>query len=178
MNLYIKIIISFFLCFHLLAVILSPNPTSILSEDLSFITRGYAGTLGIMTPWKFFAPNPGLNRVLEIELFNEGSDITGQGEVIYWPPKDRSPFFHGNYMRRFYHSILTSMSVERSEKYFKPYLCRAYPQLEAFSLKVKYVSIPDVRRAKLEDPHHIEDILKESDVPVLQLECDRTSEAL
>lgn len=137
-----KLIVSAFIGYHLLAIIIFPNPESILARGLAPILRPYGDMLAINTPWRFFAPNPGRQRYVEVEFSGPGQDST-----MTWPPKDRDGLLTENYNRRTYHSILTTATYERIEKYFVPWVCQDHPAIDGFTMRVVTVAIPTIERA-------------------------------
>ncbi|MCB0362435.1 MAG: hypothetical protein KDD35_06925, partial [Bdellovibrionales bacterium] len=133
----IKGLISAFICLHLIAVVLLPNPKSIAVRSFGSWISAYGSTLGVNTPWMFFSPSPAFGQYLAYELL-EGSEDEDRTESIegshFWPPRRGQIISSLNRQRLLYHSFLTSLSPQRIRDFLVPWLCRLHEGTEGISL--------------------------------------------
>lgn len=90
---WVKILLSLFIVYHLMILIISPNFHSVLGKEFGFLFIKYANTLNISMPWQFFSPDPTKIAYWEynIEFLNpegelgladlEDDDLNGDGIV-------------------------------------------------------------------------------------------------
>lgn len=169
MSLFTRVGLTIFLVYHLAAVVLLPNPGSILARAFAPILNPYAATLAINSPWRFFAPNPGRHRYIEVELTKPDGDT----ETFFWPPRERDDILTENYNRRTNHSIMTTSTVERLHKYFAPWICRRFPDAESFSMRPVVIDIPSIEKAGIIDKKFAE-LEARVDFPPQRFDCERS----
>ncbi|MCB0407118.1 MAG: hypothetical protein KDD34_02875 [Bdellovibrionales bacterium] len=145
-----QLIFSLFLVYHLMAILIMPNPGSYVERHFGFLFYGYTSTLGINTPWQFFSPNPATKMFYEYEIIeNEGSDSLTQ--TYRWPPeKNHTNMIGANYKRLIYHSWYTTSSEERKSKFLMNYLCRKHPSAISISLKSFSEKVPPMERFRFD----------------------------
>lgn len=165
----LKIFFSILIIFHLLVVVLIPNPQSLMVRKIGGLMAGYASTLGINSSWMFFSPSPAFGQYLEYEIrFSFPDDGTGiQSSTRTWPPlladnrnhiafQDESSAHLNqslklisrlNWGRLFYHSFLSSMSADHVKSYLIPWLCRLHPQAEGFDIRKMNQTVASIDRA-------------------------------
>jgi hypothetical protein len=141
----LKVLLSLFVVYHIAAVLLMPNPDSFLTQEIGFLFRGYASTLGLNTPWRFFSPEPSSHVYFEYDLMPEGAE----GGAHRWPPASRRGYLADNYMRLIYNSRFVTSSPERIEKFLIPWLCRLHPGTEEVSLRTLSEELVSLQKARL-----------------------------
>lgn len=97
------------------------------------------------TRWKFFAPNPGVKRWLELELY-----FKGQGEPVVqtWPEKSADWWNFQNHRRQMYHAVMIASREEILEGYFKPFACRHFKDLERFYVTLRFTEVPSIEKSQ------------------------------
>lgn len=138
-----RIALSLFVVFHLLAIVLIPATENILSQSLSGTLRPYAGLFGLDTGWKFFAPNPVIYRELVVTVENQDGSTTN----LQWPPSIKDFTVTELFNRRNYHSLLTTITEDRLESFFVPWLCRSHANAERVVVLPVQRTIPDIYSA-------------------------------
>jgi hypothetical protein len=123
--------VSLLLCFHLVGVILSPNPNSFGYLSLEAIYKPYLSSLGLGYTWGFFAPEP-VAPPLYIDYVLEGDfDSPIRGRF----PEEGSPyFFRDRQNRRMTLSKFILSSDANIRTMMVAYLCRNYPGTKTVKL--------------------------------------------
>ncbi len=110
-------------------------------------TLDYANFIGLNTPWKFFAPDPGPALYLKSYIFKGEEQIS---EHLF-PNEKESYFFRPMFNRR---TAITRFLIQEKDsvrKVFIPWLCSLYPKATSISVFQRVVKIPsltDVRTGK------------------------------
>lgn len=141
-----KLLLSLFVVYHLIAVLLMPNHHSFVHREFGWLFLPYANTLGLNTPWQFFSPDPSSHVYFEYEVIPESIDR--DIEKHRWPPEDKSRYLVDNYMRLIYHSRFTTSSKERIETFLIPWLCRHHPgarEITVTTMSEELVSLDKAR---------------------------------
>lgn len=126
-----KITISVFLLFHLVGVLITPNPTSYLTLTLGSVYRPYMNFFGLNHTWGFFAPEPispplYIDYVLELK---DGNSVSGR-----FPDVQNPYFFRDRHNRRMTLSKFILSSEDNIRSMFVRYMCNQYPQTVAAKL--------------------------------------------
>ena len=167
-----RLLVSIFLIYHLVAVLLFPNPYSVLARSLQPIFNSYGNLFGLNTTWQFFSPNPGQLRYIEYDVIVETEsniDISHHK----WPPQDGSIYFKENLSRRFYHAVRTIMSPQSQEELLVPFLCRKHKNATSIAIKAVQKFVPTLERAKVENADSFSQLLKEIEVTAAEFGCQR-----
>lgn len=165
MNRGLKIFLSFLIVFHILCLLVLPNPTSILARYFPSWLASYANTAGIHYTWKFFAPNPGSEALIIYEFtrnkdgYNDYDPLPDELETYYWPPKD-SLILWENLNRYLNYSFLASVSSERVQSYLVPFLCSRHKGIASIHLKSIHFIVPSMEKVRLHKQSKREDYLK------------------
>jgi hypothetical protein len=128
---WLRRLISTFLVFHLIGVIIGPNPASYLTQSLSFIYRPYLNFLGLAHTWGFFAPEP-VSPPMYIEY---AADPKGEPPLRGRFPDEKSPFFFRDRQnRRMTMSRFILAYDDNVRNMFVRYLCLRHPTMEELKL--------------------------------------------
>ncbi len=150
-----RCLLSGFIVFHLITILILPNSDSILSRQISPWLAPYANTFGLNTSWRFFSPEPSpavyfiYDAIDEQKIKNfwhEREFVTGS-----WPPLTPKGMWTENIKRLVYHSRFTTSSQERTEVFFGSLLCRFYPEAGTISVRTIIKEIPSLEKAKFEN---------------------------
>lgn len=170
---HIKNIFSVFIIFHLFAIVLYPNPSSVLARELAPYINWYGNSLGLNTTWQFFSPDPGNIRSIEYQVIVEDEDNI----KIFnhkWPPDDES-LFTNNIGRRFYFSLRTILDSYRREMFFIPYLCQVHPEATSITIKAVQELVSSIEKAKIESLGY-DEIDEPMIVPAQEYGCERSAD--
>lgn len=119
-NYWFRLVVSAFLAFHLLGVLLAPNPASFLGQALSPVYRPYLNFLGLAHTWGFFAPEP-ISPPLYIDYVVEKKNappVSGR-----FPPENNPYFFRDRHNRRMALSKFILSTDANIKNMFVRYLC-------------------------------------------------------
>lgn len=128
---WMRLLVSAALLFHLGGILLAPNPSSYLSQSLSFIYRPYTNFLGMAHTWGFFAPEP-ISPPMYIDYVAEkksGPPTSGR-----FPPEQNPYFFRDRHNRRMSLSKFILNSDDNIRNMFVRYLCIQEPDISAINL--------------------------------------------
>jgi hypothetical protein len=150
----LQIIFSILIAYHLAAVIILPNSSSLLGRKLGRYFIPYANTFALNTAWVFFSPGPAPMYYLEYEVEmpsndDVSSDITLDPPKYQYPPK-RKDLFDDGYNRRLYEMRFFSLNDERLRRGLIPYLCRQHPGAESVTIQSIVERVPDIERAGMD----------------------------
>lgn len=152
----VRVLLSVFLVYHLLVVLLLPSGASLEARALSRILVPYANTLAMNNSWVFFSPGPSPNIYLEYELEGadleplvaeaEGTDIIGDEPRIFPPPK-RTRWFNDHYFRSLYVMRYFALDPLKLERYFAPWICRRHPEAASVVVRAVVEPVPGIEKA-------------------------------
>lgn len=147
LSLILKLFFTVFLLYHLAAILIMPNPGSLLGRKFSRYLTDYSNTLGLNTTWQFFSPGPAPVFYLEYEV--ETAD-TGNEEPksFQFPERRRASYYDELYNRTLYAMRFFVLSPpETFGKYFVPWLCRKYPDAQTLSIRTVGEPVVNIERA-------------------------------
>ncbi len=123
--------ISLFLVFHLLGILIAPNPGSFLSLSLRPVYEPYLSLLGLASKWAFFAPEANYPPLYIDYVVNQKSKMPVSGRF----PQNENPYFwRDRYTRRITLARFILANEENVRNMFVPYLCLEYPDMESVNL--------------------------------------------
>ena len=184
-NLAVKIAFSVFIVYHLLAIFILPNNTSILCRKLAFLVTPYANAVGLNTSWQFFSPEPSptIHFVYDADtteseevppknsFWKERGFVTGQ-----WPPDRPAGMWTDGIRRLVYHSRFTTMSRERAGRFLGAVLCRFYPGTPLISVRMVVSEIPSIERSAIDD-QSFSQMAAERDLETFEFSCRKSGDA-
>lgn len=145
-HLWLKLLVSVGIVFHLICIFVLPNPESIIYRKLSPWITVYANQLGFNTTWRFFSPNP-LIRLLEYDVYSR----TPEGELISsthrYPESLEHEDFRDNYNRKISSSMFLMASQTNFETILAPRICKMHPQAETISFYVVGYELPSIEKS-------------------------------
>lgn len=92
-----RLALTAFLLFHLLGVLVAPNPNSFLYQSIAPVYRPYMNALGLGHTWGFFAPEP-VSPPMYIDYIVDHTD--GTQDSGRFPEENNPYFFRDRYNRR------------------------------------------------------------------------------
>lgn len=124
-----QIVLSIFLVYHVCAILILPNPDSIIFRQVERIFLNYGNFLGINTTWRFFSPNP-LIRMLEYEILDADGHVVG--EVHKFPESPSKEGSRESYNRQLNYAMYMMSNMEHLRGFLTPYLCARHPEAHGF----------------------------------------------
>lgn len=145
----LKIGLSIFVLYHLLAVTILPMGSGLIIRELGRYFTPYANLLQLNTTWQFFSPGPSPIFYLEYSFLEEtadGEDFETEPELL---PERRQTFgYSDSYNRRLFSMRFFSLNQQRLELYLVPWLCRQNPKAVQVTVRQKFGQIKSVERAR------------------------------
>ena len=145
-----KGLVSLWVVYHLVVIVIMPQPLSLLYAPLKPYLMPYAYTLKFSNIWSFFAPNPDHYSYFEYDVYYESSvrhQKTKKGrrgkrsgrfktprqnkKTFIWPlSRKESERVSLNHNRLIWHSIFFyhRSSPRTVRRYLLPFLCRLHPR--------------------------------------------------
>lgn len=134
--------------YHICAIVLMPNPSSLLSREFAGYFTPYTNLFGLNTTWQFYSPEPASYLYYSYEVqVPEGEPLAGR-----WPlaKADVPSMLQENYNRFMYNSRYVTSTPERVEKFFVPFLCKKVPGAVSVSISGSVEQLPDLEKARLD----------------------------
>lgn len=145
LSLFLRLSLSIFVIYHIAAVVVMPNPGSLLGRKVARYFTDYTNTLGINTTWQFFSPGPAPVFYLEYELETAGENV---GESLQLPPKRRASYYDELYNRTLYAMRFFVLApMDTFERFFVPWLCKKHLEAEAITIRTVGEPIVNIERA-------------------------------
>lgn len=167
-----KIFFSVFILFHLLCIVIFPNPYSVLARSFSSYINPYGNLFGFNTTWQFFSPDPGMLRYIDYQVVEE-KDENIQIHDYRWPPL--TSFFSENRARKFYYGLRTALSEEKRKDFFVSFLCRLHPEATSIVIKTVSESIPSMEKMRVSSAKGFSDAVETIGIPMQEFGCERGS---
>jgi hypothetical protein len=149
----IKIILTLWICYHILTMIIMANGTSVVGRTIGQYFTPYANVLNLNTTWNFFSPDPTNTMYIEYQIYfeNEVGDEIKPTLTEYFPAeKDQMVF--DNFRRRYLYPMrFFAVSEQRLSLGFAPWLCRKYPEASRVKARTNIERIPLLDRMKYID---------------------------
>jgi hypothetical protein len=123
-----------FVAFHLTAIVVLPNPDSILFKKTQSVFATYGNILGFNTTWRFFSPNPGL-QILEYEAvgYDDSSQIRFE-KTGRFPVRPIDASSQESMTRLMSSGMFLAARAENAEQVLRPFFCRRFPEADEVSL--------------------------------------------
>jgi hypothetical protein len=167
MRFFLSIILSGMILYHLAAVIVLPNSSSLLGRKTAGFFLPYANTLGFNTSWQFFSPGP--SPMFYLEYFVEFDREGNESEVMPYPLRRVAGSWSDSYNRRLFGMRFFSLNPDRLERYLAPFLCRQHPGAVSISVQPVYEPIQSIDRAG--DFSDFRDMRQRVDFPRQRFSC-------
>ncbi|RYZ64297.1 MAG: hypothetical protein EOP05_22260 [Proteobacteria bacterium] len=167
-----KVLISVFLAYHLAAVILLPNSSSIIGRQLGWFFLPYANPLLFNRTWQFFSPGPAKAFFLEYEVYLEGDDGMGSDDTkLFTYPTGSDRFKLDDYYMRMLAGVqFVAIQPVPFAKYFVPYLCKKHPGAESLNIRTIFEDLPAIEAATRDKS--FEEMAKRVDTPRQTYPCN------
>lgn len=143
-----KVAASAALVFHLLAVLIFPNPNSIIFREMPFLSF-YGNLLGLNTTWRFFSPNP-LIRTVEYTVYSydESAETFEASKVWQYPESVEAVGNRETFNRLLNFAMLAANTAEWANALLGPILCRKHVSADVIALyqvKTEFLPIEKAR---------------------------------
>jgi hypothetical protein len=172
-NFGLKIILSFWIVYHLLGILIMPSIQSIIVKEKGWIFRTYLNQIGFNTTWNLFSPDPATALFMKVKLvqrpLENGEEVEAIdlmlptfGDEINWDPTKR----RGLYMMRY--ALLDS---DKTYRFLIPWYCRNYPQTQEIYIEGVGTRIPGIEQARIEKLYKISELRTRQTIKEYRGQC-------
>ena len=167
--LFIKAALSVLIVYHLAAVILLPNPSSILARRFGHWFTPYANEFVLNRTWQFFSPSPTASLYLEYEVITPENELDTNRETFVYPKSRKDGTVSDFYIRSLTGMRFLAIKDENFEKFFVPYLCRQHPGATALDIRSVVEELPPIESAG--DTDQFKDMAEKTNLPRRTYSC-------
>lgn len=148
MKTWVKVLLSLFIVFHLLAVLVLPNPNSILYRRLPILVE-YGNLLAINTTWRFFSPNP-LIKTVEYETYeyDDFYDVI-KSESHLFPESVSGVGGREAFNRTMNYAMIASSRADWAQELLGPLLCKKHPNADEIAIYQVRNDLMAIEKAQL-----------------------------
>lgn len=147
----LQILFSFFILYHLSAIIILPNSSSYLGRSLGPYFLTYANISGLNVNWNFFSPDPPHRMFLRYVVRSE--DVLGnetRPSVRGSIPSPTEQFTKDSSQRRYFYEMrFLFLDDHRRNRILGPWFCRQYPGATEVDISNVVEVIPDLDLAQM-----------------------------
>lgn len=116
-----KMFASLWIVFHLLAIAIVPNASSVLTSELQNWVVPYTNLIGFHSFWQFFSPDPGAAVFFRVRLYEKENLLTS----FDYPPKNDPFWIRSRYNRRVSSvRFFSRPPADGVPRQLGPYFCR------------------------------------------------------
>jgi hypothetical protein len=169
-----KILLSAFICFHLIVIVVLANGSSFLGRHLAPILLPYANTLGLNATWNFFSPDPAHTMFYRMRIFFEdanGEDLR-EPEELYFPPEKGQIVVNSSKRRMLYAMRFLTLDPTRLKSILGPWLCRQYPGATRVKMEHFIHEIPGLDAAMAHIDQPLSELLVEKNFISEAMQCE------
>ena len=152
---WIFVLLNVFIVFQLVVMVVSPNRSSVIYDQLSPYFTWYSVPLHFINPWSFFSPDPSVavyweySYIYNAETWPESSDSMYDKEAInYSYPSKESKIWSNRFIRDLYFSRYAAITEKHFNAFFLPWLCDQQDHVEAVSMVMRFQVHPDIEESQ------------------------------
>ncbi len=166
----LKILLSLFVVYHVLAVVVLSNGGSYLGRSWQSYLLPYANNLGLNATWSFFAPDPAHTMYFEYVIEYADGRESSRG---FFPP-ERQAFVNDTSARRLLYAMrYLILDPQKMDILLIPWLCRSHPDADRVFIKHLIQKIPSLDLAVLRMGESVESLREEIKTTQSESSCQR-----
>lgn len=131
----LKVVLSFWLVYHLVVIVFFPNNSSYLVRHYSLPFQAYANQLALNTSWNFFSPDPAHVMYFKYLIYSKDENL--EPAEYFIPPEKNEGSFGPADRRLFYAMRYMLLDQRRVEGILGPWLCKQHP--EATKIHIEHI---------------------------------------
>lgn len=140
-----KKLANLWIVFHLLAIMIVPNASSLLTAEFRAWVTPYANLIGFHSFWQFFSPDPGAAVFFRVRPFERDQPLP----TFDYPPKQDPYTIRSQYNRRVSSvRFFSRPPAEGVARYLGPYFCRQNPTATSLDIALIVVRPPTLDEVK------------------------------
>jgi len=175
---FFKVLLSVWLVFHVIVLVVMPNGASIMGRRLGPLIGPYGAMLGLNTAWNFFSPDPAHTMYLKFTVSYEDADGKSlkEAEEIFMPPEKDQGVWSLSKRRELYAMRYMILDPRRVDAVLGPWLCRT--KAGATSIHIDHVinSVPTLDEANLFSDQKVGDLGKEFNFISKDYRCSQVND--
>jgi hypothetical protein len=154
-----RILLSLFICFHLIVIVVLANGSSFLGRSLEPGITPYGNVLGLNITWTFFAPDPAHTMFIRyIIYFDDESGNELQAPLEGYIPEEKDQIVVDTSKRRFLYAMrFLILDQKRMKALLGPFLCRQHPGASSISLEEILEPIPNLDQSRFGEMKSVEE---------------------
>lgn len=174
----LKIFLSVWIVYNLVAIILMPNAGSFLGRRYVKYVAPYANVVGLNSSWNFFSPDPVQTFYIKyfVEFFDSEGDTIKDPIVGFFPQEGNQGVMDINRRRELYVMRFMVIAPNRLQALFAPWLCRQYPEATAVHIEQVIETVAALDEALTMSHSSLKDLSKEIPYASFDFRCDTPAE--
>jgi hypothetical protein len=172
-KLLFKVLLSLWVVYHLLVIIIMPNGGSYLVRRFGSYLLPYANTLNLNTPWNFFSPDPAHIMYFKYTVYFRDDFLNDIKDPIegYFPAGKEQGAYSASERRELYAMRYMIIDPKRVEKFLGPWLCSQNPGASGIKLEHIVDTIPPLDRAVSQKSTEVKDMGEEIEIINRDFDC-------
>ncbi len=148
-----RILLSLFICFHLVVILVLANGSSFLGRSLEPWLAPYGNVLALNLTWTFFAPDPAHTMFIRyLVYFDDDLGTERKSPIEGYVPEEKDQIVIDTSKRRYLYAMrFLILDQKRMKTLLGPFLCRKYPGASSISLEEILEPIPNLDLARIGD---------------------------
>ncbi len=142
-------LLSIWIVFHGLALILMPSPQSILVDLYGRLFGPYLSQLGMNTTWNLFSPDPAQALYGQVQLIHPKYE-TGE-KVILFPKSAHGKMLNPLDQRGLYFFRYMMLDPKRMEEFLVPWFCKSDEKPREVWIQVHRLWVPPLKDLVLQE---------------------------
>lgn len=148
---WLRVLLSIFIVYHLIVISVLANGGSFLGRKLGPWISPYGNLFGVNVVWNFFAPDPAHTMYIHYVVhFLDSEEGTQLDPVEGFIPPEKEKIVVNTSKRRFLYAMRSLIFDEKRMKVFLgPFLCRQHPGADSIVIKNILEPIPSLDLVQL-----------------------------
>lgn len=168
---FLRFVLSVFILFHILTMVIVPNPTSYPARALGSLLFPYASTVGLNANWNFFSPDPAHTMYLKFTLYSPDENETPR-EMFFPEQKDEGEWDLGK-RRNLYAMRFFMLDPKLIDAVLGPWLCVHQAPLSTAQIELVINSVATLDEAVLFGGKSMSQMSREFDAINREYRCSQ-----
>lgn len=176
--LVVKGILTLWILFHLLVVLVMPNLGSYVGRTLQKYLTPYGNSIGLNASWNFFSPDPAHTMYLRYTAYfeNENGEELQEPQEHYFPESGEKPVHDIRQKRNLYAMRFMILDSQRLKTVLGPWLCRQHPQASRIYMEHVIQTVAPLDEAQAFQDRSMKDLSQEIPYVNAVLNCHQAGD--
>ncbi len=168
-----KIILSFWIFFHIFAMLIMPNLSSYLGRISSRWITPYANTIGLNASWNFFSPDPAHTMYIQyrVDFLNELGEELKESITHYIPAEKNEKILNPLHKRELYAMRFFAIDPKRMRTLLAPWICRHYTGATSVEVELVVETVPVLDQVVMSQVERVKDLSQEMQYSKINYSC-------